>query len=94
MEDPGNRKPVLVLLNGLSNNVTDHLLTIFKSLLIFNVKRFYHSNPTNLIFRIGEWLYYVSFLSAGSLLQADIGQVQAGSLLDIRINVRLAVYIY
>ena len=75
MKDLGNQKPVLVLLNGLSNNITDHLLTIFKSPLIVNVKRFYHSNTNNLIFRTGEWMYYVGFRSAGSLLQADIAQV-------------------
>ena len=34
------------------------------------------------------------FSVAGSSLYADIYQVQAGSLLDIRINVRLALKIY
>ena len=29
MEDAGNRKPLLVLLNFLSNNITDHLLNKF-----------------------------------------------------------------
>ena len=39
-------------------------------------------------------MYYVSFLSTGSLLQADIAQVQAGSLLGIWFNFLLALYIY
>ena len=67
MEDTGKRKPVLALQRWLTNNITDHLLTkftvlllreragtIFKSPLIVNVKRLYHSNTTNLLFRIDD----------------------------------------
>ena len=67
MEYAGNLKPLLVLLNFLSNNITDHLLNkfmifccyenesgpIFKSPLTVNLKRFYHSNTTNLLIHIG-----------------------------------------